>query len=111
MKDTDTRRMFIISFGDSRKYKVIVDAAGRESALAPFVRTEKELNSFLAHEFPGETFAYYTTPRLTEVNPAHADRYASYPDFDDKAVAEVKAELMREVKVMNENRKLDADDP
>lgn len=111
MKDTEKRRMFIISFGDSRKYKVTVEADGKDGTLAPFVRTEKELNRFLADRFPGETFAYYTTPRLTEVSPEHADKYSSYPEFDDKAVAEVKRELVREIKVMNDNRELNANDP
>lgn len=111
MKDTDKIRMFIISFGDSRKYKVTVKAKDHEGALAPFVRTEKELNRFLSDKFPGETFAYYTTPRITEVNPEHADRYESYPEFDDKAVDEVKEVLVREVMVMNDNSERNANDP
>lgn len=112
MKSTDkrdTRRMFIISFGDSRKYKVTV--SDKKEALAPLVRTENELNQFLAREFPSEAFAYYTTPRITEVDIAHEDEYAAYPEFNSKAVADVKKELVREIEVMNSDRELNSNDP
>ncbi|MCM1320081.1 MAG: hypothetical protein NC217_06825 [Muribaculaceae bacterium] len=105
------RRMFIISFGDSKKYRIIVDNDDNEHALAPVVKTENELNRFLAREFPNDTFAYYTTPRITEVNPEHEAEYASYPKFDDKAVADVKKELVREIQVMNSDRRLNSNDP
>ncbi|MCM1005438.1 MAG: hypothetical protein NC402_04000 [Prevotella sp.] len=114
MKNTEhtpKRRMFIISFGDSRKYRVIIDNSGNKDALAPIVKTENELNAFLAKEFPGDTFAYYTTPRITEVNAEHEAKYAQYPVFDDKAVADVKKELVREIEVMNSDRRLNSNDP
>lgn len=116
MKNTATEnknkeRIFIVSFGDSRKYKVVVKGAHRADALAPLVKAEKELNSYLAKEFPAQSFTYYTTPKIQEIDPAHNREYTSYPDFDDKAVAEVKEQLTREVKVMNQNRELNSNDP
>ena len=103
--------MYIISFGDSKKYKILVDNNENENALAPIVETENELNRFLAREFPNDTFAYYTTPRITEISPEQEAKYASYPAFDDKAVADVKKELVREIEVMNADHRLDSNDP
>lgn len=113
MKKENTTKLYIISFGDSRKYRMFYDAkTGKaKSALLPFVEYEKELNAYLGGLFPGETFAYYTTPRITEVEAAHADKYADYPLFDSKAKEEVKEELVREINVMNDNRALNDNDP
>lgn len=114
MKNTTqdkANRMFIISFGDSKKYRIIVDNNNEEGALAPVVETENELNRFLAREFPDDTFSYYTTPSIMEVSPEHEAKYASYPKFDDKAIADVKRELVREIEVMNSDRRLNSNDP
>lgn len=109
-KEESKRRMYIVSFGDSRKYRILVDSEDNENALKPVVDTENELNRFLAREFPGETFAYYTTPRVTEVNPEHADKYASYPPLDSRAIEDVKDVLIREIEVMNSDRELNSND-
>lgn len=114
MKDTakaPVRRMFIVSFGDSKKYRITIESRDNKNALAPIVASENELNKFLAKEFPGETFAYYTTPRITEVSIDHAGRYESYPVLDDKALSDVKKELVREIEVMNSDRRLNSNDP
>lgn len=113
MKDIDDgRRMFIVSFGNSRQYKVTYEP-NRDggSALAPFVSLEKELNDYLAGRFPGETFAYYTTPRVTEVDVKHEANYADYPTFDRSAVEDVKRELTREIEVMNSDKELNSNAP
>ncbi len=104
-------RMFIISFGESRKYKVTVSNKDGSREFAPVVRAEKVLNAYLAKKFPGNAFAYFTTPRMTEVDPAHADKYATYPDFDSAALEEIKAELVREIQVMEHDKHLDRDAP
>lgn len=113
MKKEDNVRLYIISFGDSRKYRLFYDpqTGNAKSALLPFVEYENELNDYLSKQFPGETFAYYTTPRITEVEADHADRYASYPEFDSRAMDEVKKELVKEIKVMNDNRERNSNDP
>lgn len=106
MKTTENTRLYIISFGDSRKYRLLYNPESgiAESALLPFVKYEKELNEYLSQQFPGDTFAYYTTPRITEVEISHADQYASYPEFNDDVMDDVKKELIREINVMNANR-------
>lgn len=112
MKDTDKRRMFIVSFGNGREYKVTYEpATDGPAVLSPFVSLEKELNDYLARRFPGETFAYYTTPRVTEVDVRHEASYADYPTFDRAAVEDVKRELTREIEVMNSDREQNDNDP
>lgn len=60
MKTTENTRLYIISFGDSRKYRLLYNPESgiAESALLPFVKYEKELNEYLSQQFPGDTFAY-----------------------------------------------------
>lgn len=114
MNSTDSalrQRMFIISFGDSRKYKLITDSYDRHTALEPVDVAEADLTGYLKRLFPADTFAYFTTPRITEVDIQHADRYADYPDFNEQAVREIKEELKHEVEVMEANREHNSNDP
>lgn len=114
MKDTNKRRIFIVSFGNSRQYKVTFEPRNREETdrgLAQMAHYEKELNDYLAKKFPGDTFAYYTTPRITEVSVDNEAKYEDYPTFDERAVEEVKHLLEREIEVMNDDRMLNSNDP
>ena len=45
MKNTQKNRLYIISFGDSRKYRLLYDPAtgSAKGALEPFVDYEKEI--------------------------------------------------------------------
>lgn len=113
MKNTE-KRLYIISFGESRKYRLLVDSAATEGAAkkgSPLVYYEKVLNDFLAEQFPGDTYTYFTTPKVEEVYAAHLDQYADYPEFTDAALEEVKEELVREINVMNADRALNSDAP
>ena len=112
MKNTPKNRLYIISFGDSRKYRLLYDPAtgSAKGALEPFVDYEKELNEYLAKEFPGDTYAYYTTPRVTEIEESMVSEYDDYPLFDRRAMEEVKRELVREIQVMNDNRERNSND-
>lgn len=110
MKNTDKNgrnRLFIISFGDSRKYRVEINAGETRT---PFADYEKELNDYLNAQFPDEPFAYFTTPRITEVEYAHKPDYAAYPEMSRAAMDDIKHELLREVRVMNATRRLDSND-
>lgn len=107
------KHIYIVSFGDSRKYRFVFDDIyenGKHKD-TPLVKLENYLNSYLKKEFPGETFAYYTTPKITEVSPEHESQFTSYPPLDEKAVEEIKAELKREIMVMNEARQQSSDAP
>lgn len=112
MKDTEGRRVFIVSFGNSRKYKVTYEPKrDGKSVFGSLVSLEKELNDYLAYRFPGDSFAYYTTPKVTEISVEHEAGYADYPPFDHAAVEDVKRELAREIEVMNKDKELNSNDP
>lgn len=108
------KKLYIISFGESRKYRLLVDPAeadGSEKKTSPLVYYEKELNDYLAEKFPGDTYTYFTTPKVEEVYVSHLDQYADYPEFTDEALETVKEELVREINVMNADRELNSDAP
>lgn len=99
------KRYYLVSFGDSRVYRLAYnDDNGSRHNGAPFVRVEKELNDYLNKEFPGGTFAYFTTPKVTEISPAHEAAYRDYPELDSKAVDDIKHLLRREVETMESVR-------
>lgn len=96
----EKKRLYIVSFGDSREYRYEYESDSQTGALVhsdPFAAIEKELNDYLSERFPGETFAFFTSPRATEVDPSHESLLAAYPPLDAKAVDELKAQLAREV--------------
>lgn len=96
----EKKRLYIVSFGDSRKYRYEYEGDDRAGDLVhsdPFAAVEKELNDYLSARFPGQTFAFFTTPRATEVSPSHESMFGEYPMLDAKAVGELKEQLAREV--------------
>lgn len=111
--ETASKKLYIVGFGDSRKYLYTCEnVPGRDAMhhMTPFVELEKELNAYLKTRFPGETFAYYTSVRATEVDPAHMEKYEKeYPPLDAAAVENIKKELVREIededatKMLNDN--------
>lgn len=106
------KRLYIVSFGDSRKYRVEVDDHSTTYVHENhFLKLEKELNDYLAEKFPDSTFAYYTTPRVTEVDVCHAAKYDGYPELDGKAVEEIKKVLVEEIRNMESQRGLDNNAP
>lgn len=92
------KRLYLVSFGHSDMYLL---ADTKEECHTRLAKLEKSLNDFLRVRFPDETFAYFTTPRVTEVEPEHLSRFANYPRLDDKAVEAIKRVLVREVEDMN----------
>lgn len=107
MENTE-KRLYIVSFGHSDSYEIY----GTESAVKERLSAiESELNSYLGGLFPEDTFAYYTTPRVTEVEPGHAARYEGYRKLDEEAVESIKKVLVNEVRNMNDQNELDSDAP
>lgn len=101
------KKLYIVAFGDSRQYR-LEHAEDEPSVLAA---VERQLNDYLRERFPGDTFAYFTTPKVTEIDWEHRDRYADYPELDDKAVAEIKDVLVKEVEDRASLQQLDSDAP
>lgn len=104
----NTEKVYLVSFGNSDEYVLRDGAAGKDSALTSI---EAELNAFLRSEFPDETFAYFTTPKVTEISEGNVEKYAGYPVLDAKAVDTIKHVLEREVKDMEANKVLNDNSP
>lgn len=114
--ETLRQRLYIVSFGDSSKYRYIYsDKNPKDDAWHhphPAVELEKEIREYLQKEFPGDdTLAYFYTPRLVEVEWSHSDRYAGYPELDSAAVEAIKQELRREVVAREDVAELNNDAP
>ena len=101
-------KIYLVSFGNSDKYLLHDNSAGEKSELA---RIESELNAFLRKKFPDETFAYFTTPRVTEISPAHASQYSDCALLDTRALESIKKVLAREVEDMEAARRLNDNAP
>lgn len=105
---TGNKKLYLVSFGHSDTYAL---SASHEEATVCLDRIEAELNAALKSRFPEDTFAYYTTPRVTEVDADHSSEYAGYPALDEKAVEAIKKVLETEVQNMNDQNQLDSDAP
>lgn len=106
--DNAEKKLYIVSFGHSDSYTLMDTEEGAKDRLA---HVEAELNKYLGSLYPENTFAYYTTPRITEVEPAHADRYSGYAPLDDAAVVRIEKVLSEEVANMDDQAQLDSDAP
>lgn len=105
----ETHKLFIISFGDSRQYRLEIDCREGKADCSPSARLtalENELNKYLHTEFAQSSFKYYTSPKVTEVEWKDRDKYNSYPRLDNYAIEDIKRTLSREVKNMNSVKKL-----
>lgn len=104
----DAKKLYLVAFSDSKQYILYADKAEELNVLATI---ERELNVYLKSLFPDETFAYYTTPRVTEISDAHAGRYVDYPRLDENALEQIKCELKREVKIREDLETINSDAP
>lgn len=105
------KKTYTISFGDSGKYKIVLDNTEdgmplRSSGMLE--RIEKDLKDYLDKKFPGEPNAYLTTPKIVQVSDDMQEEVAGYPEFVESDLAAIKEVLTREMEVMMANAKLDA---
>lgn len=107
--DNTQKKLYVVSFGHSDRYLLPTDNA--EEAHRILVDLEKKLNQYLKEKYPDETFAYYTYPRVTEVEPSHRDRYDKYLPLDDSAFRIIESVLDREIADMESLQKLNSDAP
>ncbi|MDE7510342.1 MAG: hypothetical protein K2M62_09480 [Muribaculaceae bacterium] len=106
--ENNNEKIYIVNFGNSDRYIIRENPAGEASKLAAI---EAELNAFLRSKFPDETFAYFTTPKVEEINPDQVGEYENYPALDAEAVEAIKKVLEDEVENMEANRKLNDNSP
>ena len=107
------KHLYIVSFGNSREYRLFVEPSGENEArdLSEFTHFEKRINDYLAGKFPGVGTSYYSEPTIREIPASEEDKYATYPLFNKEAEHEIREELVREVQVMNADRELNSNDP
>lgn len=104
----ENTKLYIVSFGNSKQYLLKDTKSGEKSALA---KIEKNLNDYLREQFPDDSFTYYTSPKVSEVDPSHESEYRSYQKLDDNAISAIKSALVREVRDMNSTKELNEDAP
>lgn len=108
------KHLYIVSFGDSRQYRYEFVSHPQEDPVKkedPFCGFEKELNDYLAEKFPGQTFAFFTTPRVTEIDPSHESRFAAYPELNEAAMADIKRVLSEEIVEREALDRIDSNQP
>lgn len=106
-------RLYLVSFGDSRQYRFEAPAETGDSRnrKSPFLDIEKELNDYLSSIYPGETFAFFTSPKVVELAPEHRAEFEKYPPLDADALKEIEAVLKTEVANRADQQMLDSDAP
>lgn len=107
MDNESKKKLYIVSFGDSEKYRLVL----KEDDSETLQNVEKKLDSYLRNRFPGDSFAYFTSPKVTEVAWEHRGQYESYPELDDKAIAAIEAVLAKEVKNRDDMKQFNSDAP
>ncbi len=99
--ETD-KKFYIVSFGDSRKYRVSQKNYDMIGAV------KNELTEALSKQFPGQNICYYIKPQILEVDPDQSKEYENYPELDANGIDEIRKTLATGIEVMDENFKLDA---
>ncbi|MDE7159929.1 MAG: hypothetical protein K2O24_03665 [Muribaculaceae bacterium] len=104
------KHLYIVSFGDSRKYRMMYD--GDRAERSPLLtEVESQLNDYLKQEFPEDSYTYYTTPRIVPIEWSDREEYMDYPELDAKAIEEIKKVLAHEIRDMNAINRLDRNAP
>ena len=85
-------KTYIISFGNSTKYRLNAD----EASLA---NLKNDIRKYLVKKFPQiSDLSFFDKMTVTEVNPGNSAEYASYPEFNEESVSEIKKVLSTEVR-------------
>lgn len=109
----EKKRLFIVSFGNSREYRHEVIDPGDSATLLhknPLEEVETRIKEYLSLKFPGQSLAYFESAKATEVDP-NDERYADYPVLDEEGIEAIEKELVTEVEMRGAERMLDRDAP
>lgn len=105
-ENTMKRKLYIVSFGDSRQYRYQFDSSDADASIehsAAFKNIIAELTKRLEADCPdAKHFAGIVNPKVMEVRPEDEGRYAAYPDLDKNAIEEIEKVLLREVQVRSD---------
>lgn len=108
------KRLYIVSFGDSKKYRVEFEDVANVDPFHhtnPLEEVESDIKEYLENLFPAEALAYFETPKITEVYWKDRAEYESYPVLDAMAIKDIEAELKVEVENRNDQDVLDCNAP
>lgn len=108
------KRLYIVSFGESDEYRLEFDDVANTDAFHhtnPLNNLETELSDYLSSEFPGKTFTFLTTPKVTEVSYDNIEKYKSYPILDAKAIEEIKKVIFNEAEMKMNDAELNLNAP
>ena len=108
------KRVYLVQFSDSKTYRVEfedVENVDPYHHTDPLKDVEKEIKDYLEKEFPGQSLPYYSTPKVTEVDPARKDEYEKYPVLNQDEIDKIKAELKRQIEVRDDDQMLSSDAP
>ncbi len=106
----EKKKLYIISFGDSRKYRLPESMTGVDPGTI-VARIENNLNGYLRKEFADDNFQYFTSPKIEDVDEKDSARYNSYPVFDKTALRDIEKVLRTEVMDMNSLKEMNSDAP
>lgn len=97
------KSLFIVSFGDSRKFRT--SSAEKIKSIADALR------NMLSPEFEGVKITRFLIPTIDEVQPVSATQYADLPKLDKDALQEIAATLRVEITNWEDQKKLDLNAP
>lgn len=103
------KKFYLVSFGHSDIYTYVFTPGPGTNDHQPLQWLDEELTAFLAKKFPGDSFAYYTTPKATEISWHDRDKYKNYHPLDAEAIEEIKKQILKEAEdqeylnVLNDN--------
>lgn len=105
--------LFLLSFGDSEKYRLPFAGSLEELKESPLMATvRKELADYIKSKIGmGSDASAYADPRIQEVAPDEAAGYERYPLFDSSSLGRIKDILLNEVKDMDSVRELNLNAP
>ena len=98
-------KTYIISFGNSTKYRLNADEAS-------LVDLKNDIRKYLVNKFPQiSDLNFFDKMTVTEVDSANSAEYASYPEFNEKSICEIKQVLSTEVHDEESVRNLNSNAP
>lgn len=106
-------KIYVISFGDSSKYKMKFDGTIDELEKSPLIDgIKKRMVEYLKDKVPeGSHAKRFATPVIKEISPKDEKKYEGYPKFDESAIPEIEKTLLREVENMRSQKELSKNAP
>lgn len=96
---------YIVSFGESNKFKVAKDNYGL------IEKAQKFLESALHKEFLGQSIANFIKPEIKEISATEIDKYKDYKTLDKSSFESILKTLTNGINVKDALQKLDLNAP